>query len=121
MVYLSNNGFIKLNRGDSFSLALFINVGTPENPVRYSIQDNPNDTIYFGVMEPNQKFENAVIRQTYNSNSLINENGDVVITMEPKDTLCLIPGKYYYSIKLVNSNTNSVNTIVPMTEFYIMD
>ena len=119
MIYISNNGFVHLTRGDSFSVPLFIDRGTVWSPVRYYIKDHPDATVYLGVMEPNQRFEEAIIRKTYNSNSTINENGDLIISFKPQDTEYLLPGKYYYTIKL---RTNDfVDTIVPETEFFIMD
>ena len=61
MVTISNNGFITLNRGDSFSVPLFINGGSELVPIRYSLSAHPETEIYFGVMEPGQPFENAII------------------------------------------------------------
>lgn len=120
MVYISNNGFIKLSRGDSFEVPLFINNGTKILPIRYCIASHPNATVYLGVMEPNQPFEEAIIRKTYNYKSKINSNGDLMISFTPEDTEYLYPGKYYYSIKIEHDG-NNVDTIVPKTEFFIMD
>lgn len=82
-----------------------------------------SDQIYLGVMEPNQPFECAIIKKTYTSENL-NENGDVVIRLDPDDTVCLIPGKYFYQIKsrLVNKDeTYDVHTIVGKTELWIIE
>ena len=49
---ISNNGFITINRGDSFSAPLFINCGTQLMPIRYSLKDHPRTEVYLGVMEP---------------------------------------------------------------------
>lgn len=119
MIYISNNGFVHLTRGDSFSVPLFIDRGTLEEPVRYYIKDHPETSIYLGVMEPNQPFEQAIIRKKYNYKSLQNEYGDLVISFEPNDTLCLLPGKYFYSIKM--SSPCRVDTLIPSTEFVIME
>ena len=120
MLSISNNGFISLTRGDSFSVPLFINRGTICHPVRYEIAKHPEAHVYFGVMEPNQPFEKALIRKKYDSNSYITQEGDLVIILEPKDTLNILPGKYYYSVK-VDYGDGTVDTIIPSTEFYIMD
>ena len=74
MLTISNNGFISLTRGDSFTVPLFINRGTVFHPRRYYIADNPNAAVYLGVMEPNQPFERAIIRKKYTSKSKVNES-----------------------------------------------
>lgn len=119
MIYISNNGFVRMTRGDSFDVPLFIDRGTMCAPVRFYIKDHPESTVYLGVMEPNQDFENAIIRKKYTSTSLQNEYGDLIISFCPQDTQCLLPGKYYYSFK-IQTNTR-VDTIIPKTEFFIMD
>ena len=118
MVHISNNGFVRLTRGDSMSFPLFINRGTICTPVRYQIADHPEATVYFGVMEPNQPFEKALIRKKYNSESPITQEGDLVISLKPQDTLNVLPGKYYYSVK-VDFGDGTVETIIPSTEFLI--
>lgn len=118
MFSISNNGFISLTRGDSFTVPLFINRGTVFHPVRYYIADNPNAAVYLGVMEPNQPFERALIRKKYTSNSQINEYGDLIIDFKPTDTQYLFPGKYYYEVK-VKLSDGSIDTVVPATEFFI--
>lgn len=120
MVHISNNGFVRLTRGDSMAFPLFINRGTVTSPVRYEIANHPEAHVYFGVMEPNQPFEEALIRKTYNSDSYITQEGDLVIILEPKDTLNVLPGKYFYSVK-VDYGDGTIDTIIPSTEFYIMD
>ena len=93
---ISNNSFITINRGDSFSAPLFINCGTQLMPIRYSLKDHPRTEVYLGVMEPNQTFENAIIRKKYDINSKINQYGDLIIDLSSSDTEYLLPGKYYY-------------------------
>lgn len=120
MVYISNNGFVKLTRGDTLDFPLFINEGTGCEPIRYYIKNHPEASVYFGVMEPNQPFEIALIRKSYDSNSEVNENGDLVIHLAPEDTLNVLPGKYYYSVKVDFGNGN-VETIIPRTDFLITE
>lgn len=126
MIDLSRNGIIEINRGDSFELPLFINQGTDITPIRYNMK-NSNSEVYVGVMEPNQPFERAIIRKKYTKDD-VNENGDIVIKFSSNDTVCLLPGKYYYQIKikLYNNYDNNkedcnINTIVPMTQFIIVE
>ena len=126
MIDLSRNGIIEVNRGDSFELPLFINQGTDITPIRYNMK-NSNSEVYVGVMEPNQPFERAIVRKKYTKND-INENGDIVVKFTSNDTTCLLPGKYYYQvkIKLYNDYDNNkedcdINTIIPMTQFIIIE
>lgn len=126
MIDLSRNGIIEVNRGDSFELPLFINQGTDITPIRYNMK-NSNSEVYVGVMEPNQPFERAVIRKKYTKND-VNENGDIIVKFSSNDTVCLLPGKYYYQIKIKlynnydnNKDDCNINTIVPMTQFIIVE
>lgn len=97
----SNAPIIRINRGDSFSKPLFINCGTFMNPKRYQLQDG--DKLYFGVMEPNKLWEQSILRQIYNKDSDMTEDGDVIIKITPEETQYLIPGTYYYQIKLLRT------------------
>lgn len=119
MVYVDDNNIISMSRGDSVDLPLFLNAGTDINPVRYVLQDG--DKIYFGIMEPNQPFENAIVKKVYTKDDF-NENEDVVIKLEPNDTVCLYPGRYYYQVKALFANDEEnpiVNTVVQKTQFFI--
>ena len=122
MLIIGNDGSIRVTRGDSFSATLFINQGTEFVPMRYVVGDN--DTVYFGVMEPNQKFEDAVIRKkwTYDT-GLINQFGDLMITLTSDDTILLHPGKYYYQIKMKyqTKDGEKVTSVTPSTEFWVLD
>ena len=120
MLVISNDGTIRISRGDSFNAVLFINRGSEIKPIRYEVSEN--DSVYFGVMEPNQSFEDAIIRKKYGATDTFNENGDLVISFFPKDTENLLPGRYYYSVKLshIDDNGNElVDTLIPERQFYI--
>ena len=121
MFNISNNGIITVSRGDNFTVQLFINQGTELNPIRFTIGENCE--VYLGIMEPNQKFEDALIKKRYTTKSL-NKNGDIVVSIKHQDTACLVPGKYFYEFKLraLNPDTNEyeVNTIIPKKEFNII-
>lgn len=116
MYSISDNGIITLNRGDYFSVPLFINAGDTMEPVRYVLEGD--DKVYLSVMEANTPFECGVIRKVFTKEDL-NEFKDVQITLETSDTDKLLPGKYYYSIKLVSDDI--IDTIIPNKLFYIID
>lgn len=117
---ISLNQIITLNRGDTFSAPLTINVGNQFETIRYVLGDN--DKVYLGVMEANQPFEHAIIRQTYTKDDA-NEDGDIVINFDANDTLCLLPGTYYYEIKLEHESEGKakVDTIVPKRKLFLVD
>jgi hypothetical protein len=125
------NNIIVMNRGDSYSFDLTISgADTPDG--RYRLVEN--DALYFGVMDPGQRFEDALIRQKYTAEDC-DEMGNLVISLEPEDTIDLYPGKYFYAVKLlmdhddIDVNTgektglhiDKVVTIINKTKFIICD
>lgn len=116
MFTIDNNDLITVTRGDSFSFPIFINKGTKVCPQRYVLQEG--DKVYLGIMEPNQPFEDALIRKVFTIKNL-NKFGDVVAEFTPSDTSRIIPGKYYYEIKFTNADESVVNTITSRRSFTI--
>ena len=110
MFTISRNGIIELSRGDNVDIPLFINKGTPLEPIRYNLFENSKTQIYFGLMIPGQYFENAIIRKKYTKDDA-NEFGDVIIKFTPEDTIYLDPGKYFYEVKAILED-GSVNTLI---------
>ena len=89
---------ISLNRGDSGLLTLDINAGTELYPVEFNLGDK--DCLYMAIEEPNQPFENAIVKKVINnSNTIKDKDGNIIIEIKPDDTVCLMPGLYYYEIK----------------------
>ena len=121
MFSVSENGIVTVNRGDSFELPITLNIGSSMNYEEYYLQ--PCDTIYLGIMEPNQPFETAIVRKKFTSSDMT--DGVVKFCCCPEDTVCLIPGKYYYQVKIatVDSKTKRTNvkTLVDKTLFYIQE
>ena len=116
-----NNKIITLVRGDSFKSPIIINAGTFLEPIHYTL--TKDDTLYFALMEPNQSFENAILKKVYTSDSEKNDDGDIYLIFSSSDTENLLPGVYYYTIKLATTinNKTTVDTIVPNTQFYIIN
>lgn len=124
MFDISNEGIITLTRGDSFETPLFINQGTEIAPARYEL--TADDIVYFAVMQPNQRFEDAIVKKVYDINSPHNDEGDLLISFEPLDTEYLLSGTYYYMVKLrthigegTGANDYRVQTVIPQREFRI--
>lgn len=122
MFNISRDGIIKLSRGDSCKMPLFINKGTELQPIRFDLREHDNTIIYLSIMQPNQYFEQGCVRKVFSkqSNWELNEKGDLIISLEPRDTQYLMPGKYFYEVKVDLNNTNQVNTIIQKTEFWVL-
>ena len=118
MFDISNNGIIKINRGDSFSLDVFINLGTCIEPIPCILGES--DKVYFALMEPNQPFECALMRREF-TRADESEDGHVSMNFASDQTEYLMPGTYYYMIKLYRGKENLVDTIVAKTKFIIAE
>ena len=98
MFNMGANNSISVNRGDTFSIPLFINVGSEYDPEQYAF---PGDgEIYLGLMEPNQLFEDAILKKKYDSSN-INEEGNIVIEFN-SDAVIPAPAFIILSSLLVN-------------------
>ena len=125
------NNIIVMNRGDSYEFDLTI---ADEASVNGRYRLCGDDAVYFGLMDPGQPFELALVRKKYTAEDT-DEQGNLVIKLEPDDTLDLFPGKYFYAIKLhlnhpdIESNTglttgehiDKVVTVINKTKFIICD
>lgn len=117
---ISSNGIINLMRGDSFTTPIFINIGSKLSPRYYKL--SATDKLYFALMEPNQAFEDAVLKKVFDFTSPQDSEGNTLLTLKPTDTEKLLVGKYYYMIKLRAIDAfgqESVRTIVNPTLFWL--
>lgn len=120
MRYEPENGIITLMRGDSFSMPIRINDGTRLEPHFRKL--SARDTVYFGLMKPGQAFEDAVVKKVYDNSSPTDAEANVLLRLNPEDTINLLTGKYYYMIKLRTFDeldNEWVRTIVQPTLFYL--
>lgn len=118
MLDVSKNGIITLNRGDVFSLNVSVNAGSVLEPVIYPMEEG--DKLYFALMEPKQPFERALIRKVFTMEDQ-DEEGNVLMNFSATDTEFLVPGKYYYTVKLFRNDGDLVDTIISKTQFIIID
>lgn len=121
---------IKLNRGDSYEFVL--NVQDKEDITKNYIL-TCNDIVYFALLYPYQPFEEAILIKGYDHTDQIikdgKNTGKISIKIEPKDTKDLVPGVYYYTVKLYRGGTpgkfddydniEEVRTIIERTKFII--
>lgn len=120
---ISLNNIIIINRGDTFTFDFTIyDENSPEG--RYILKDD--DALYFGIMLPHQPFEDGIIRKKYTKEDC-DEMGNLTITLRPEETLNLLPGTYYYAIKLHKHTDDEedyideVITVINKTKFIICD
>ena len=122
MFDISQNGIVRVNRGDSFELPITLLFGSSMEHKEYELADS--DTLYIGVMEPNQPFECALIRKKFTKQDL-DINNKINVRFWPEDTMCVLPGKYYYQVKLETMDPSTlrsdVETVVDKTLFYIQE
>ena len=127
-MYTTLNNIIVMTRGDS--LEFKPNIKTIDEYADYELQGD--ESIYFGIMDPRQPFEEALIRKKYTSDD-IQYVKDLIIELEPEDTLDLIPGRYYHALKLHIDHTeqdalqhsmtevDKVITLINKTKFILND
>lgn len=125
MASISKNNIITMNRADTFKFPFTITIG---NAVNYFIYDMvEGDKLYLAVLEPNQKWENALIKKVYTWEDYDIENQEVMIRFVPEDTEYVKPGTYYYQIKLfrpkenVDDRYDAIDTLIPRTKFIILE
>ena len=126
MFNIASNGIVTINRGDSFEFPIQLNIGNSLQHEGYKLKET--DVLYLGIMEPNQPFETAIIRKKFVYEDLDDE-GNITIRFWPEDTQCVLPGKYYYQVKLktfdIDKKTGKtradVETVIDKTLFYIQE
>ena len=123
-----SNKIIKLNRGDSYNFTIAI--PNSENALGdyYKLVER-KDVVYFAIMNPHQRFEDALLLQGYTSEDQNEDTGEIIIRLTPNDTRELTPGIYYYTVKLQRGGSidfindydepDEVRTIIERTKFII--
>ena len=127
---MTNNNMIIMNRGDTYEFDLTIEDDSSLDGRYHIIGD---DTIYFGIMDPHQPFEEALVKKKFTVDDA-DANGNLTIVIEPEDTLDLLPGVYYYSVKIhmqhenknpetgeVDGYVDKVYTVINKTKLFLKD
>lgn len=117
---------IKINRGDSYELPVVI-PRKDDYTKPYFLTSK--DALYFALMNPNQRFEDALFIKGYTLEEQDVKTGKVLLKIMPNDTRALTPGVYYYTVKLQRGGTlgiiddfdepDEVRTIIERTKFII--
>lgn len=125
-----SKNIIKLNRGDSYEFEVCI---PDKNDSTKNYILTADDALYFALLYPHQRFEDAILIKGYDHSDYIIENGKntgkISIKILPKDTKHLTPGIYYYTVKLQRGGTLEdlgdcddpieIRTIVERTKFIL--
>lgn len=111
MLYINTVPEIHIHRGDTSIIPSTIYSGDNLSRELYTLMNG--DEIYFALLEPNQCWENAIVKKKF-------VDTDFKIKLDPKDTMCLIPGLYYYQIKLRNKD-GEVYTLCNRSKLYILE
>ena len=117
---------IKINRGDSFEMD--IKIPEKADPTKYYMLTS-RDALYFALMYPNQRFEDAIFVKGYTLEEQNVKTKEITLKIVPNDTRALTPGVYYYTVKLQRGGTlevlddfdepDEVRTIIERTKFII--
>ena len=117
---------IKMNRGDSYELD--IKVFSSIDPTKPYIL-TASDAVYFALLNPHQRFEEAILVKGYTLEDQNVANGEITVKIVPNDTRSLTPGVYYYTAKLQRGGTletlndfdepDEVTTLIERTKFII--
>ena len=117
-----SSNIIVMNRGDSFAFSLSIDDEThAEVDNLYRLTDT--DVVYLGVMLPHQRFEDAIIKKRFTKKDQ-DSSGYIIAELAPEDTLGLLPGVYFYAVKLrqnANTKLERVSTVINKTKFVLND
>ncbi len=116
---------IKINRCDSFKFTISIQ---EKNSVEKHLLTT-NEAVYFALLYPNQRFEDAPLIKGYTFEDQNVKTGEIEINILPNDTKFLSPGVYYYTVKLQRGSSlevindcdeqEEVRTIIERTKFII--
>ena len=151
MFTINTNKVIKMNRGDDVQFPLFLNNGTRSNPIRYEFEKDDGCEVYFYLLPVHGDYEDFVLKKTFSTSGIIiteteegasstkyvdtviNDNKDVVITLDSEDTVNLCPGQYIYvarariltekinSKNLLKNNEYTTLQITNKYNFYLLD
>lgn len=117
MFQVTDEGMIYLSRGDTCTITLAVLSGN--NMCNYLYPLEEGDKIYFGLTEPNQRFEDAILKKVYTKED-VDEDGNVEIKFNPTDTEYLKEQMYFYTIKLSNQDQTRVETLIDKKRFFIV-
>ncbi len=125
MYLIKKNNVITLTRGDYLKIPVVITRGRFPYDTEWTLEEG--DYAFFGLMEPNKFFDEAILKKELTSEDLDSE-GNLYVEILPEDTMNLCPGVYYYEIKVLYKEFENsedykthIDTIVQKTKFILVD
>ena len=120
-----STSIIKINRGDSYKFD--IEVTEKNSSSKHLLM--ANEVVYFALVYPHQRFEEAILIKGYTLDDQDVDTGKISVKITPNDTRSLTPGVYYYTAKLQRGGTletvndfdepDEVRTLIERTKFII--
>lgn len=117
---------IKINRGDTFELS--IDIRDKKDVLKKHLLA-VDEAVYFALVYPNQRFEDAILIKGYTHEDQDVNTGEITVKITPNDTRYLLPGVYYYTAKLQKGGSletiddfdepEEVRTLIERTKFII--
>lgn len=136
MIQISNNNQIMITRGDSDTIPVHLYYGKERDYLtNNTYYVNRNDKVFFAIMEPNQRFEDAIVKKVYcikdcDELTYDKTSGTLYVRIDSADTEWLAPGDYYYQVKLLKKDPfnddqpdreGRPDTVIQKTKFVIVD
>lgn len=121
MYRVEHNNVLAIPKGDITVIP--VEVVFTQFPENYKIILDQNDKLFFGIMEPNHSFDEAIIKKEYQVDS-ITPDGYLNILIRPEDTACIDPGTYYWSVKVLytlSEGDTRITTLVDRSKMIITD
>lgn len=116
MIKVDNSFNVRMYYGETFHLPIFINAGCKLLPKRYIISSTSR--LVFILTSDNFGFGDIVFQKVFGKEDC-NECGDVVIHINGHELQNIEPGRYFYSVRLINDD-DDCDTIIDHREFMIM-
>lgn len=121
MLQVSPRGLIAVNRGDTFTLELSLNVGTPLNILNFDMREG--DVAYLRLFRSNEPWEEYMLSKeaTVEDVEIINDEKFIHFKFIHEDTNYLTADCYFYELKMFFSRNDNdyVETIIPRNKFII--
>lgn len=121
MIKIAPNGIIEVTRGDTFTLPLSLNVGTPLSPEYFSVENG--DILRLRIYQANSKWEDYILSKTGTLDNVSEDKQTITFRFDSDDTLHINSGLYFYELKIfyTRDDYDYIETIIPRRKIYILN
>lgn len=120
MFRIDNNMNIRISQGDDVEFPLLLNQGTISHPIRMKLLDG--NKAYFYIFELNDtRLDHPIVEKVYtvgggvklyingtdqytDEQTILNDHGDLLLTLKNIDTINIQPTRYKYQVKILKDN-----------------